>query len=304
MIKFACPGCSAVFSVGDEKAGKTGKCPKCQSQFVIPEAEATPPTAPAPVSDTADIEIKPCPGCKATLTVAKSDLGLDVECPYCKTVYKATKPGGTATAATVDDRPSRRPRDDDENRPKRRSPRDEDEDEDDEDDDRPRRKNRRDDDDEAEDDRPRRRSRRDDDKDYDDRPRRRRSSRGSRAEAQAAVNGPAIFLLVLGILALVYAVVNVVFSLVGFGPRAAAIQQQNAMGPIAMVVGMILPFLWGAVVTLAGFKMKSLSSRGSVMFGTIFALLPCSPCCLLGIPAGIWGLVVLSREDVKRAFDS
>ena len=163
MIRFACPGCNATFSVGDEKAGKTGKCPKCQSQFVIPEAEggpapSSPPPPPPPVSD--DDEIAPCPGCQARLSVSVSDLGVDVECPYCKTVYKAKRPGATpqqpkprsaasdAPSSVDADRPSRprRPRDDEEEAP---------------------RSHRRDRDDEDDDTRPSRR-RRDEDEDDDD----------------------------------------------------------------------------------------------------------------------------------------
>jgi hypothetical protein len=160
MIKFACPGCAAVFSVGDEKAGKTGKCPKCQAQFMIPEAEppavgAAPPplSPPPPPAEDPGVEIKPCPGCQAKLTVSPGDLGLDVECPYCKTVYKAKKLGGTATGPAADDRPRRRPldEDDEDDRPKRRSRRDDDDDRpskrrdryDDDGDDRPGRKRRR-----------------------------------------------------------------------------------------------------------------------------------------------------------------
>lgn len=141
MIQFACPGCSHVFSVADEKAGKTGKCPKCSAQFVIPELEtpqagSSPPPIPQS-SDPATVEINPCPSCQAKLTVAVSDLGLDVECPYCKAVYKAKKAGAVAT---TEERPSRRRRDED----------------DDDDDDRPRRKRENYDDD---DDRPSKRRR-------------------------------------------------------------------------------------------------------------------------------------------------
>ncbi len=199
MIRFSCPGCGATYTVGDEKGGKTGKCPKCQTQFVIPMPEAAaapaaapppvPPPPPAPEDPNATVEIKPCPGCQARLSVTAADLGVDVECPYCKTVYKAVK-AGTGAAPPVpskrsdledaggrrrrrdeedeDDRPSRRRRDEeDEDRPSRRR-RDEDDEErpsrrrrdEDEDEDRPSRRRRRDEDEEDEDDRPRRRRRR------------------------------------------------------------------------------------------------------------------------------------------------
>ncbi len=171
MIRFSCPGCGAVYSVDESKGGKTGKCPKCQTQFQIPlpEGAAAPPPLPAsapepaaslppPPSDpNAPVEIEPCPKCQARLSVAASDLGVDVECPYCKTVYTAARAGAAvspskAHLAVTDDRPSRRRRDeeDEDDRSSRRR------DEDDEDD-RPSRRRQRDEEDE---DRPRRKRRR------------------------------------------------------------------------------------------------------------------------------------------------
>ena len=36
---------------------------------------------------------------------------------------------------------------------------------------------------------------------------------------------------------------------------------------------------------------------------TIIAMVPCiSPCCLVGLPIGIWALVVLMKPEVKAAF--
>jgi hypothetical protein len=39
------------------------------------------------------------------------------------------------------------------------------------------------------------------------------------------------------------------------------------------------------------------------MAASIIAMIPCvSPCCLLGLPIGIWALVVLMKPEVKSAF--
>ncbi len=185
MIRFACPGCGATYSVSDEKAGKTGKCPKCQSQFVIPLAEEPPPPLPTPSVDaTAPVEIAPCPGCQARLSVATADLGVDVECPHCQTIYPAVRPGQQPlpkaekriadVVESITPR-SKRPRDDD-------------------DDERPRSKRLRDDDD---DERPSRRRARDDD-DYDDeeRPRKKKKkSRHSNVESKRVMAGVLALLL-------------------------------------------------------------------------------------------------------------
>lgn len=269
MISFSCPGCAAVFSIGDEMAGKTGSCPKCQTKFLIPAATKADPLTPPRVPSRSTIEIAPCPGCRAKLTVASSDLGLDVECPYCKSVYRAMASGPSATAP-VSQRPSRR--------------RFEDEMEDDED------------------------LRRDRDEDDEDRPRRRRSSRASALEV---VSGPAICLMVLGMLGLLYAVANLALNLAGVNDQQLKqLQNQNQNNPgfnaglqIGYVIGVALPGLWGTVVLLAGINLKRLKMLPSVWVGTIFSMLPCNPCCLLGIPFGIWTMTVLNRPDVKRAFE-
>ena len=51
--------------------------------------------------------------------------------------------------------------------------------------------------------------------------------------------------------------------------------------------------------------MKSLTSYGGAMTGAILAVIPCfSPCCIVGIPIGIWALVVLNDPVVKKGFSS
>ena len=183
MIRFSCPGCQAVYTVGPEKAGKTGKCPKCQSQFSIPKLDgagmsAPTTTAPAPTpmpaaDPDAPVEIAPCPSCGTALTVATQYLGMDVECPTCKNVFAAKMPGATKpkTSTTSALARTEAPADDDEDdRPvkkksKRRDDDDEDEEErpvkkskravvEDEEEEAPRKSKRRDEDDEETDDRP------------------------------------------------------------------------------------------------------------------------------------------------------
>ncbi len=224
MIRFACPGCAATFTVDDNRAGKSGKCPKCQSEFVIPETEpvavvSVPVTMPVPVSSLAarnaeePVEIEPCPKCATKLSVSGGDIGNDVECPYCKTVFQAIKPGSRPPAPppapgrkslleSTDDngRPKSRRNDanEDDDRPrKRRRDVDDDEDdvpkiksksasrrrdEDDDDYDSPKSKNksrRRDEDDEENSPKSKSRRRDEEDEDYDDRPRKKRYRGGN-----------------------------------------------------------------------------------------------------------------------------
>jgi hypothetical protein len=184
MIRFACPGCSATFSVPDEKAGKHGKCPTCLAEFVIPDADpsAPPPLPgteppplpdfPAPAAKDSAFEIKPCPGCGGRLSVAPADLGSQVECPYCKTTFRSLRAVSTAPAPPpAPPKVSDFEHTDDAGRPKQKRETDDD------DDDRPSRR--------------RRRALGDDDDDDDDRPRLRRRNRavGTKPEKVNVVGG-------------------------------------------------------------------------------------------------------------------
>jgi len=49
--------------------------------------------------------------------------------------------------------------------------------------------------------------------------------------------------------------------------------------------------------------MKELRNWTLAMVASILAMVPCiGACCLIGIPIGIWSLVVLMKPEVKAAF--
>ncbi len=201
MIRFSCPGCQAVYTVGPEKAGKTGKCPKCQSQFSIPGADGAgmnqpapaPAPAPAPPKPVADpdapVEIAGCPSCGTALTVATQYLGMDVECPTCKNVFTAKMPGATKPKTSTNTALARSDAsadDDEDDRPsKKKSRRTDDED----DDDRPsKKKSKRAEADE--DDEPPRKSKRGNDDADDDRPsKKKKKKRSSNMESKKTTAG-------------------------------------------------------------------------------------------------------------------
>jgi DNA-directed RNA polymerase subunit M/transcription elongation factor TFIIS len=103
MIRFACPGCGGTFTVSADKAGKVSKCPKCGASFTIPapyqegggsppvEDGRRPPQPLPPPPENDPVEIRPCPKCNSRLSVLAADVGSEIECPSCRTVYKATR---------------------------------------------------------------------------------------------------------------------------------------------------------------------------------------------------------------------
>ncbi|NJN65105.1 MAG: hypothetical protein HC882_09670 [Acidobacteria bacterium] len=69
------------------------------------------------------------------------------------------------------------------------------------------------------------------------------------------------------------------------------------------VVVSALAVVLAAATILAGVRMRNLRSRWLAILASLVMMLPFfSPCCFLGIPIGIWCLIVLSDRDVKAAF--
>jgi hypothetical protein len=63
-----------------------------------------------------------------------------------------------------------------------------------------------------------------------------------------------------------------------------------------------LGLAFGIVIIVGAVKMMRLNSHGFATVASVLALLPCGPAWLLGLPMGIWSLLVLGRQDVKAAF--
>jgi hypothetical protein len=123
----------------------------------------------------------------------------------------------------------------------------------------------------------------------------------------AAVSGPAIFLMVVGGIGIAVQLLSMALNLLGAGLGAAAGRQgiaammQGGLGIVFNIIGMIV----GVVILLGAMKMKKLQSYGFAMAASIVAMVPCvSPCCLLGLPAGIWAIVILTKPEVKAAFQN
>src|ERR1051325_2117219 len=70
-ISFACPGCKTLIQVGEEMAGQTGQCPRCEKLLIIPSAHTL-----APILLDADgkpVPTAPPPARKPAPTIAADD---------------------------------------------------------------------------------------------------------------------------------------------------------------------------------------------------------------------------------------
>lgn len=101
MIRFACPGCATISTLGDEFAGKIGRCRKCQAQFTIPMPEAAPSPPPPPVDPPDSAGAVRCPTCRAKLAIDPAHLHAVVACPYCQTQFKLKPRDGDPPSSTV-----------------------------------------------------------------------------------------------------------------------------------------------------------------------------------------------------------
>ena len=125
----------------------------------------------------------------------------------------------------------------------------------------------------------------------------------------AKVQAPAIALIVFGslcLLASVYGMVNALVSnpppLPPDSPEFVRTMSQNTVGPVAATIqGFFIPvalfILFGAI------QMLRLKTWGVALAASIVSMLNVgSCCCVLGLPLGIWALVILLSQDVKHAF--
>ncbi|MSU57136.1 MAG: DUF4339 domain-containing protein [Pedosphaera sp.] len=127
--------------------------------------------------------------------------------------------------------------------------------------------------------------------------------------ATGQTNGPGIALIVAGSLYLLLACFRFLSTIVGFGFAAAQRSGNPELdrifaiaGPINLAIG-VLTLVLGLVVLFGGIKMRQLKSYGLCMTAAIIAMIPCTfPCCFIGLPIGIWAIVILSKAEVKSQF--
>jgi len=248
-----------------------------------------------------------CPNCNRVLNIPDSLFGKRVKCPSCNTVFTAEMTG----AGSFEDESSGRgsPSSESEEVVARKRPAPPPDEEEGREGEQPRVRRRpargREDEEDLED------SYEDStaEDEYEDEKVYRRRSR--RRRAREAVAGPAIALMIFGITAMIINVIlMVLFIAVAMNqppPDPRLIAQPGAsvgyqMGKYSWSVASFVGICFGGIVFLGASKMKNLESFGYAMTACIIALLPCHYCCMLGIPFGIWGLIVLNRADVKSAF--
>jgi hypothetical protein len=138
---------------------------------------------------------------------------------------------------------------------------------------------------------------------------------GGRDDALLQVKSPAVGLKVTAILngmLAVWSLVKLIFFPSNLAQLYAGIPQFNdpqvqkilqmANGPIG-ILDDLFGLAMSVLVLVGASKMQSLRSYEFAFAAAILAMIPClTPCCILGLPFGIWALAVLNRPAVKSQF--
>ncbi len=132
------------------------------------------------------------------------------------------------------------------------------------------------------------------------------------AGALQQVQGPAIGLLVTAIIGIVlglFSLLGNVFGIgmsglqnIGGGSGATDRYMQYMSGGLGIVFAIIGLAISGFIIW-AALQMKQLRNWNMAVAASIVAMIPCiGPCCIIGLPIGIWAIIVLMKPEVKAAF--
>lgn len=127
-------------------------------------------------------------------------------------------------------------------------------------------------------------------------------------DAHRQISGPATGLLITGILGALLSVTGFIVNIIGTGISSMVVDyipdryEELIEGTVGIGISFV-GILIAAFVIYASLKMKELTQWELSVAASILAMIPCiSPCCIVGLPIGIWCLVVLLRPEVRAAF--
>ena len=123
------------------------------------------------------------------------------------------------------------------------------------------------------------------------------------------VTGPAIGLIAFGIVSLVVAVLSAPALMLYSYDRYGGADRDVVADPLYNVALLLfIHFCWvcpmAVIVIVAGLALKRVRARWLGLTAGILATLPLNLAWLVGLPIGIWCLVVLNRRNVKAAFEA
>ncbi len=136
------------------------------------------------------------------------------------------------------------------------------------------------------------------------------SASPSASSALSDVRAPAIALLVVALFAIVIGLFGLAVDLFLVASGTVERLEELNDGPVSEQTQLMVRSVWGIVLVLASsfvvygaLKMLRMKHYGAAKAAAIVAMIPLlGPCCVLGIPFGIWAFIVLGKPHVKAAF--
>jgi hypothetical protein len=122
-----------------------------------------------------------------------------------------------------------------------------------------------------------------------------------------ALNLPSLFIIIVAALGALYAVYGL-FSNTQIPPEMLEDEKFREFLPFIKMaasagkVGSLIALAAYGFTIFGALKMRNLESYGLSMAASIIVMVPCTCCCLFGLPVGIWSLVLLSKPEIKTAF--
>jgi hypothetical protein len=124
--------------------------------------------------------------------------------------------------------------------------------------------------------------------------------------ASDQVSGPAIGLMVVAIIGFILQAGSLALRFLGISFMAQEMPSQawgRLMSGTLGIATNVIAILVSGLILVGALKMRRLENYNLAMAASVIAMIPClSPCCLIGLPIGIWAVVVLSKPEVKSAF--
>ncbi len=116
-------------------------------------------------------------------------------------------------------------------------------------------------------------------------------------------------LLAPAIVLLIFSILYLLLQLIGLPNQLATLNEIDTSTPegageyAGQIFAVFFMAISAVIVLIGSIYMIRLKSYRSAMTAAIVSSIPCcSPCLFLGIPFGIWAIVVLARPDVKSRF--
>jgi hypothetical protein len=129
---------------------------------------------------------------------------------------------------------------------------------------------------------------------------------------RSMIQVPGVLVAVTGGIGVALYALNLIMRMLGVGmtppPLGTGPELDWLFDFFASGAGAALDLVWLAlsvVVLIGGLQMLQLQRYTFCLCTAILAMLPCiSPCCCIGLPAGIWALVILAKPEVRSAFST